>query len=176
MNAGPVNVTALETSVLRLWAEFLAGFFDGEDHPVGSGAAVRFPRVTLRFQQAPLPQPLDGAVITMTWLSPGKTERRWGLPTGQAAGQPIKVAATDVTWLFWVRAKVVSSGSGNSVNLAQEVADKLYGLLANEKAVGPLAQKGIQRLRPETPYLVSDAEYALRLVPCHGRLRYQLEN
>jgi hypothetical protein len=171
MNAGPVNVMALETSVLRLWAEFLAGFFDGAEHQVGDGGAVPFPRVAVRFQQAPLPQPLNGAVITVTWLSPGKTERRWGV----AQGQRTKVAATDVTWLFWVRAKVVSSGSGNSVNLAQEVAEKLYGLLANERAIGPLAQRGIQRVRPETPYLVSDAEYALRVVPCHGRLRYALE-
>ena len=171
MNAGPVNVMALETSVLRLWAEFLGGFFDGAEHQVGDGGVVRFPRVALRFQQAPLPQPLDGAVITATWLSPGKTERRWGIVQGQRT----KVAATDVTWLFWVRAKVVSSGSGNSVNLAQEVAEKLYGLLANEKVIGPLAQRGIQRVRPETPHLVSDAEYALRVVPCHGRLRYALE-
>lgn len=160
---------------MALWQEFLAGFFDGHDHDVDAlNRAVTFPAATLEFGQVRNPQPLNGALITLMWLSPGRVRPIWEMigPTGDR--HVGKMGLAEVTWMFWIRAKVVDVGAGNSVWLATLVASRLYGVLANRTACAPLALKGIDRLNPDSPVTVVDSDYAIRLVACRSRLRYPL--
>ncbi len=53
-----VNANALETSVMKLWQEFLSQYFDGGKHAVGATPQVPFPAAELLFQQSAVTQPL----------------------------------------------------------------------------------------------------------------------
>ena len=158
---------------MALWQEFLSGFFDGANHDLDAlNHGVTFPAATLEFSQSRVPQPLDGAIITVIGMSPGRARDRWDL-VGDVGDRHVgKVAALDVTWMFWVRAKV--SGVGASGWLASQVASRLYGLLGNRTAVAPLAGKGIYALRPDSPVTFPDSDYAMRLVACRCRLNFAL--
>ena len=85
LSNSPVDANGLETSVLRLWQEFLARYFDGGLHAVGAVASVQFPKAELHFQQSVVTQPLDdpagghqgtsGLAITMVWSEGDR--RKW---------------------------------------------------------------------------------------------------
>lgn len=162
-----VNELALETGVFALFAEFLGDFFDGAPHAVGQNAAVPFPKAVIRFQQSALPQPLNGAGISMTWNSPTLVTKKW-----DNGGQ--EVATTLARWNFWIRSELADPG--DAAALCMDTAQKLFALLANSGATQPLAQKGIHRLRPMTPSLVTDTGYVLRLMPCTAQLRWLVQS
>ena len=167
LNHPAVSELALEGSVFALFAEFLAGYFDGASHAVGGNAPAVFPKAVLKFQQSALPQPLKGAGIAMVWNSPTLVTKRW-----DGSGQ--EVATTSARWNFWIRTELADSGDAKA--LCQDTAQKLFGLLANSAATQALAQKGIHRLRPMTPSLVTDTGYVLRLLPCAAQLRWTIRS
>ena len=122
LNNGPVNANALETSVMKLWQEFLAQYFDGGKHDVGATPQVQFPAAELLFQQSAVTQPLaapnlglaaGGLAITMVgseghrrkwtaWESLRTANNPNGPNLGVATRQEICYEA--VAWNFWVRA------------------------------------------------------------------------
>jgi hypothetical protein len=182
---GPVDANELETSVMKLWQEFLARYFDGGTHDVGATEGVQFPNAELHFQQSAATQPLaDGvASITQVWSQTYKQWTGWenveaspvpsgGSPDG-TGGSPMlprtrqEMRYERVAWNFWIRA----SGS-NARATCKLAADRLAGLLGNKAEIHALGAKGISRLSATAPRAIQETDYVLRLVTCIGTLRY----
>jgi len=174
LNNRSVDANALETSVMKLWQEFLARYFDGGEHNVGAVANVQFPQVELHFQQSAVTQPLaDGvAAITLVW---SESMRKWTAWESVPDGQPNvglayvrqEMCYERVAWNFWVRA------SGMNARAACKLAaDRLAGLLGNKAETHLLGAKGVSRLKPSAPRAIQETDYVLRLVTCVGTLRY----
>jgi hypothetical protein len=176
LNAAAISALEIESSTLKLFNEFLQGFFDGASHAVGYHAPVAFPLAELRFQQSAHTAPLNGVGIAMVWVTGALPKYHWEMVTGQRQ----QMALMRAHWMFFVRAQLVETGSGNAKAVVQNAAERLFGLLSNSAAVKPLGQKGIHRLRPSAPQLISegngavagDPTFAMRLVACSGSLRY----
>lgn len=181
----PVSELRIEASNLDLWHEWLSRYFDGATHAVGANAPVLFPQALLRYQQHDLPKPLqgaapakspDGVAISVVWVRPSVIRYAWET----VGGLRQRMAYARSSWMFWIRADVVESGTGNSKLRCRDTADLLFALLQNSATTRDLAGKGIHRLRPETPQLVSDGSgskpgdpaYAMRLLNCTGTLHY----
>lgn len=165
-----ISELELESSTLALWAEFLAGFFDGDLHDVGANAAVKFPKCTFSFQQAELPQPMNLPDIALIWSAPSSVEKRWELVDDVVQ----QMAYTRARFTFMVRAAAKSNADGNAKALCIEAAQKLLGLLGNAKATQPLAQLGIRRLRPNTPQSLENALHVMRRLEVGAQLRYPI--
>lgn len=183
MNSPAVSEGQIESSAFNLFNEWLKGWFDGSTHAIGGNPAVTFPKAILRYQQDKLPQPLNEpnlglalVGISMVWVNTSKVILSWklnlvagSLPTRQ------QIANVQTTWLFMVRSEVENKKN------CRTVAELLFAILNNTNATLPLAQKGIHRLRPMPPQLISDGgrrmekpdlNFALRMVQCSGTLRY----
>lgn len=166
-----VSEAALEKSVSTLFNEWLTGYFDGGDHAVGNNGPIAFPEAIIKFQQAAIPQPLNGTLIQMIWLAQGRPRFYWD----NVDGLRQQLAWFDVTWMFLIRSQLQESGTGNAKMAVRDASDLLFGLLQNSASTRPLAQKGIHKLRPHTPQLVTqDAGYLMRSITCMGRLRYHV--
>ena len=201
LNAKAIDGMDAEGSALALWQEYLAGYFDGGAHLVGR-ASVVFPKATLRFQEASLPQPLRGLGISVVWVTQVRVERRWEvltaaelalLPAGTPAEQERMQA--HCSFLFLVRAvdppspgsSPLRQGSGGQAGAAsnaqqqvQVAAGKLFGLLQNTAATEPLSEKGISKIRPTPGRMAfpgdgapgADQGYRLRVLSCRAILRW----
>ncbi len=165
-----VNEMSLEGGTFALFAEFLARFFDGDAHDVGENPEVPFPKAVVKFQQNAPPQALKGAAISMTWNAPGPVRKQWE----SLAGSRQEICTTTARWNFWIRAELADQGDTNALGI--DTAQKLFGLLNNSAATQVLAQKGVHRLRPSTPSLVTDTGYVLRLMPCTAVLRWPVKS
>lgn len=158
-----VSATALEQSSLDLWLEFLGGYFDGNVHSL-NGENIQFPSAHFTTQQGSLPQPLEGQAISITWLKPGKANRR-------NIGNK-KVAFLRTNWTFWIRAAGKNVGQGGPQVQAKRVSDLLYALLVNKAATLPLARKGIHHIDATNSVLVASAEYGMRSMIVSANLKY----
>lgn len=196
MNSAPVSANDLEGTSLTLWAEFLASYFDGNAHAVGSvSPPVTFPQAALRFQESPLPQPLGAAVgISVVWIAPSRICLQWDTLTSveiaaitAAGGTPPasgrqQRATAHCAWLFLVRAVTEGSTTDDAQKQVQAAAGKLHGLLQNSGATVALAAKGIHHVRPGTPRLAwpgdgalsADLGFKLRVLSVAGQLRYPI--
>jgi hypothetical protein len=176
LNSAAVSELKIESSVLELFNEFLKGFFDGGSHAVGGNASVLFPQAELRFQQASHTEPLNGVGISMAWVTGSLPKYHWETVNGTRQ----QMALMRPRWMFFIRAQLAESGSGNAKAAAQNAAQLLFALLENSAATKPLAQRGIHRLRPSSPQLISegpgaipgDPAFAMRMVGCSALLRY----
>jgi hypothetical protein len=182
-----VNANALESSVMKLWQEFLSQYFDGGKHDVGATPQVQFPAAELLFQQSAVTQPLaapnlglatGGLAITMV-ASEGH-RRKWtaweSLRTANNPNGPNLGVATRqeicyewVAWNFWVRAN-----GTNSRAVCKCGSDGLFGLLSNKAETHALGQKGIIRLKVHAPRVIQETEYVLRLVSLGATLRFPI--
>ena len=185
LSNSPVDANALETSMLRLWQEFLARYFDGGLHAVGAVASVQFPKAELQFQQSAVTQPLDGPpgggtgagptggmAITMVWSEGDR--RKWtaweSLRTANyPEGERQEICYERVAWNFWVRA----SGANSKAN-CKLASDRLFGLLGNRGETHALGQKGICRIKASAPRAIQETDYTLRLVLAAATLRYPI--
>lgn len=178
LQSAAVSETDFEASISKLFNEWLGLYFDGGSHAIGNNAAVSFPAAQLLFQQAAIPQPLDGTAISMVWVHRSKPRLFWDVVNGFRQ----QLALLDMVWMFIIRAQLVETGSGNAKLFARTTSDRLFAILQNNLASFPLAQKGIHHLRPETPVLMSDGDgakqgdpgYAMRALTCPGRVRYHI--
>jgi len=181
LNNGPVNANALETSVMKLWQEFLAQYFDGGKHDVGATPQVQFPAAQLLFQQSAVTQPLaepnlglatGGLAITLV-ASEGHRRKWTAWESLRTANNPNRerqeICYEWVTWNFWVRAN-----GANSRALCKSGSDGLFGLLSNKAETHALGQKGIVRLKVHAPRVIQETEYVLRLVSLGATLRYPI--
>jgi hypothetical protein len=191
----PVSGLDPEGTGLELWQEFLTLFFDGNQHSVGPVPNVSFPKAVLRFQEAPLPQPMEGAVgISVVWVAPSKIETYWDTltaaeitalniqPPSTAPAIRQQRAVAHCAWIFLVRSVTAGSATDNAQKQVSDAAGKLFGLLQNAEAVQPLAEKGIHKLRPKLARMAfpgdgapnADLGFKLRVVTCAGVLRYPI--
>lgn len=186
-----VSELNLEGSHLDLWHEWLSLWFDGQNHVVGANSAVKFPAAVLRYQQHDLPKPLegltsagkspDGVAISVVWIGGPSIRYTWDT----VGGLRQRMAFARTGWMFWVRAEVTEKGEGNAKLKCRDTADRLFAVLENSAATRDLAGKGIHRLRPTPPSIVSegssgskpgDPTYAMRLVSCSGTLHYPVRS
>jgi hypothetical protein len=190
LNSPPVSGIDLEGSTLALWNEFLSGYFDGSTHSVGIIPGITFPKATLRYQESPLPQPLQDAVaISVVWVAPSCIKMYWAdltapeiAASGISSPNPTQQRAeARCLWMFLVRS-VTAGGDDNAQKQVQSASSKLYGLLLNSKSTEPLAEKGIHHIRPGTPRMAfpgdgapgADLGFKLRVLSCTGTLRYPI--
>jgi len=185
-----VNANALESSVMKLWQEFLSQYFDGGKHDVGASPQVQFPAAQLLFQQSAVTQPLaEAGGLAITMVSSEGHRRKWTawenvaspVPSGPDAsgdgtgGSPVlpktrqEICFEWVAWNFWVRAN-----GTNSRAVCKSGSDGLFGLLSNKAETHALGQKGIIRLRVHAPRVIQETEYVLRLVSLGATLRYPI--
>ena len=164
-----VDANALETSVLALWQEFLARYFDGRPHAIGATAGVPFPKAELNFQQSAVTQPqADQPAITLVWNEGGaKPWKGWET----VGGTRQELMFQPVSWNFWVRAN-----GTNAKRAGKEAAERLAGLLGNSAETRALAQAGITRLKASVPRAVQETDYTLRLVTATATLRYPIKS
>ena len=177
MNTPAVSEAAIESSVFELFNEWLKDWFDGNAHSIGANAAVTFPKVVLRYQQDKLPQPLSDQIgISLVWVNTSKVRTVWKSNSATVAvRKDQQIANIQTVWLFMVRSELENKKN------CRAVAELLFAILNNTNATLPLAQKGIHRLRPMPPQLISDGgrrmekpdlNFCLRMVQCSGMLRY----
>ena len=184
LNNPAVDANSLETSVMKLWQEFLARYFDGGQHDVGAVENVQFPQAELHFQQSAVTQPLQGSGgsgpgsgVAITLVGSEGSRRKWTAweNVALAGGQPNvglaytrqEMAYERVDWNFWIRA------SGTNARAACKLAsDRLFGLLNNKAETHALGAKGISRVRGGLPRAIQETDYVLRLVTCGATLRY----
>ena len=168
-----VDANALESSVMKLWQEFLAQYFDGGKHDVGATPQVQFPAAQLLFQQSAVTQPLaepnlglatGGLAITLV-ASEGH-RRKW-MAWESVDGARQEICYEWVAWNFWVRAN-----GANSRALCKSGSDGLFGLLSNKAETHALGAKGVTRIRVHAPRVIQETEYVLRLVSLGATLRY----
>lgn len=181
LTSSTLSVLDLEGTALKLWHEFLTGYFDGGSHAVGTSVAQNFPTASILFQQAAPNQPADGISIALAWVNPAAARSCY--EPSPVAGQPMRWQHTAWTrFHFFVRASGALPDSANAKWWAARTASLLYALLANVRATRPLAERGIHHLRAGSPQLLSEGHespggaaarlYAMRLVTCRAQLRY----
>jgi hypothetical protein len=154
-----IDVSAVEESSMKLWQEFLAGYFNGAVH-----FQMPYPQASLSFQQAQLPQPLDGLNLHVVGSTTGKP-RIFPMPRGLTAFQRIN-------WTFFLRASVKAGRADghNSESLVRWGADALYHVLMSDGQLFPLYRAGILQIRPSPSRPVASLEYAMRSLDCGGTL------
>jgi hypothetical protein len=198
-----VSAIQLEESAFKLLEEWLKFYFDGGEHPIGGHtvehilgteasepladeedeelgeeiATIKFPTAHLRFQQSSLPALGDNIGITVVWVTSSAPRRDWETVDGRTQ----QVMTQTATWFFFIRAEGKADATGaNAQARCRTGADLLYALLLNSKTALPLAQKGILKVRPENPTVVSegkgndkpDLNYIVRMLKCSARLRF----
>lgn len=197
-----VNANALESSVMKLWQEFLSQYFDGGKHDVGATPQVQFPAAQLLFQQSAVTQPLAapnlglaaGGLATeprlgITLVSSEGHRRKWtaweslrpaspvpsgGLPDG-AGGSPVLPKTRQEICYEWVAWNFwVRANGTNSRAVCKSGSDGLFGLLSNKAETHALGQKGIIRLKVHAPRVIQETDYVLRLVSLGATLRYPI--
>lgn len=161
---GPLLPFKLEETSFRLMAEFLAGYFNDGQHVIGtSNQQTKFPMASLKFQQAPVQQELNGLAITMMTLSEGKS-RRFQRDGGFWGFNP-------VVWKFFIRAATQNDTTGeNPADLVRRGADLLYGLFLIEPLAAPLHAKGINTIRPQPPVVIPNTDYKMRSINITAKL------
>jgi hypothetical protein len=167
MNSPAVGYLTLEEGPQKLWREWLGGYFDGAAHEVGpSGTGfVTFPQATLSFDQAALPQPLNGLNILV--LQQTVDTETFLTPTG-------KFKRDRMRWEFFVRSASVSAGQGNPEYQCRQAAQLLHGCLLNENATIALAEKGITDLDVKEAEPLMSNQYQLRRIRAAGSFAYEL--
>lgn len=166
MNSAAVTYLTLDEAPQKLWWEWLGGYFDGGMHEVGpSGTgAVAFPQASLSFEQAAIPQPLDGPNILVT------QETIDSQPFLTESG---KNCIDTMRWDFYIRA--ASSQLGKAEVDCRTTSQCLKALLRNDYALLPLTRKGLYDIAWHEAKLVQDPLYQLRRIRVTGRLNYSLQ-
>lgn len=170
LNASPITELTSESAVFALLNEWLAGYFDGGTHDVGSNAAVKFPRVNRAFNQSAPAQPMHEFKNTDL-----DAEIRVVILPRSESVDPLTLGklATDYVLLnFWVSAK--KPGQGQSEYLVEQIAQLLKALLTNPDTRYALAEKGITHLRPAPISPLPSADYHKRLVSASAQLQYAI--
>lgn len=154
---------------MTLWQEFLSGYFNGGNHVLHAGANQRvFPLVPLGFNQTTLPQAMEGGHINVIVADPGKLIER------NIAGR--YAAFQNVMMEFHVRAAVKEpkATGKNDEYICREIADCLYGLLADRGASIVLQNKGMRYLRPWAPKPIPNTFHRLRIVRCSVQYNFSV--
>lgn len=177
LTANAVSAGRIEESIGKLWYEWLTGYFNGANHTIG-GVVLDFPAAEVRIQGRPVSQPLTGASIAVTWVSPAAIRRCWE----PASGVLQERVYARMSFSFWVRTTGRAADGTNAHYQAQLAADRLYAALSNSRETMTLAEKGMHRIRARPPQLVAKgplamggdqaSEYEMRLIGVTATLTY----
>ena len=165
LSSSPITASQFEGSLFNCLGEWLNGYFNSGMHTINNlGSPILFPAAQIKFQQQPMPQPLNGAVI---WLV---MEDQGVLVEKQVMGQ--YQGWQRVHLCFYARANVRNDhpAGANSDWLCSLVADRLYGLLSDRGATIPLQEKGFRWIRVHPPAIKYDTQYETRMVRAHFML------
>jgi hypothetical protein len=168
-----MTANAVETGLMQLTNEFLAGYLNGGTHTV-NGASTLFPLVAVTNQRASIRQPLEGASLNITLLNPGSIQAKWW-PV--ASGPSKRRIFANISLDLWVRAmvKVPRSDGHNSESLVRWVSDSIFAILINRINCLPLARKGIAHVFPRLGVLSSSSDYAMRSISVKGKIDFIVE-
>ena len=173
LTASALDSMSVEQGAMALWHEFLGGYFSGSIHTV-EGVEIDFPLAAIKCQETQFAS--AGAAdlhlaIHVLWLKSGAV-RRFLEPDDYFG---MRGAYQDATWTFHFRAKGQNQGDGGPRYLVRRLADLAFGLLQKQAVVVYLGRKGIRRIRPQSPVLVSDDRMHLRSMIVKARLVYDAE-
>lgn len=160
MNAPAVTSLNLDEGPQRLWHEWLSGYFDGAVHSV-SGVSVSFPDAVVGFDVTDIGQPLSGVGIVVV----AESEESDGYLAEEG-----RLEFVDVAWLFYVRAGIPLPGQPIARHTCRHAAQLLRGLLLDDAALLPLAQKGLMHLRPARAQPLPITDQPVRLLRVTGQL------
>ncbi len=164
-----INELSVEASAMKLWAEFLGGWFDGQQHML-RGALVDIPQVNgLTFQEMML-DGKDGLYLQVTTDQQASQKTRLWIDERWMVQEYVKIN-------FWFRALVKSARTDghNSISLVRWGADTLSSILSSKLLVAPLGRKGMTRFRPQPHKIVTGSTCAMRHLPMSICYTYSLE-
>jgi hypothetical protein len=167
LTSSTLSAIGLEETAMKLWYEFLSGYFNGQSHVFKAGdAPVPFPVAVMLCQRGRTPQPLEGVAISILHLGGGKTRI---LDVEQSQGYN----KTAVDFLVRSAVKAKRDDGHNAESLTRTVSDLLYALFTHEHIYAPLKVKGISQIRMNQPRLVDEvAEYTLRSLSSRATYRF----
>lgn len=161
-----ISLTKLEESSMKLWNEFLCGYFDGGTHEIG-GVATQFPQATIVHQRAEHDK--QGIFIHIVALDVSAAKLLNSSDSGS-----VRKLRTKVKWMFGVKCLSKNNEAGNSEYLARNAADRLLALLTFPGSTAPLARKGISCVRATTSKLVNSPDWAIRGLDVTAYLQAEL--
>lgn len=175
LNSPAITELTVESGTYRLLNEWLAQWFDGAGHVVGTNGALVFPKVNRGFGVSAAAQPLhtfgEGLDAEIRVLMFSRGEHFLYANTALYQG---KLMQDRVTLNFWCNAK--KPGEGQSEKLAQTIGDRVKAIVTNPDARYDLALKGITTMQPQGPAMwVPSAEYARRMVAVNAELQYAVQ-
>ena len=166
MTSPEVTYTTVDTGPQKLWYEWLSGYFDGAGHEIVPGRGTfSFPKASLVFDQSAMTQPMAGSGVCIGVV--GET-----LKSDSSLVEEGKWVDNEMRWDFFVRASNIPAGGGNAAYACRQATDLLRGLLMNDYAVKPLAQKGLFDLRVDEAAPIESNLYQIRRLRVRGKLSY----
>ena len=160
--APPVTFYAIESAPMKLWHEWLSGWFNGEEHTLctvdGMAQSTVFPQVqSIAIQNAAVGQELGGLGFGIVQLTQPTTMHR--TMTGGTRNIQLRLG-----WRFYIRAKVATRtvGGENSESLSRKASELLWALLLMEENHGPLKAKGLHNIKSQPAALLTSSEWATR--------------
>jgi hypothetical protein len=160
--APPVTFYAIESAPVKIWHEWLSGWFNGEEHTLctvdGVDQTVVFPEASqIAVNNAVLSQPIDGLGIGIFQMAQPVTMHR-------VLTRATKNIQLRLSWRFYIRAKVNkrSAGGENSESLCRKAAELFWALILMEENHGPIKAKGLFNVRAQPTQILSAAEWATR--------------
>jgi hypothetical protein len=172
LTASAISVTAVEETSMKLWHEFLAGYFDGNLHML-RGAYVPFPVANkIHFQEDAIisgESAMDGLYIGVTQERPAKALKR--LFPGE-----IWMVTERVKLSLWFRARVKTpQGGQNSHSMVRFGSDAAFAILESNLLSKPLSRKGMSSICVKPPILISGGSLPMRQVSLEATYTYALE-
>lgn len=156
---------------MRLWSEFLKGWFDGNAHDIRTNLSQKVPKAeSITFQGSAISKG-EGLTIHVTYDS--------------AAVKPVRRFWSGEKWMFtekarinfWIRAKVKDArGDGhNSQSLVRWGGDSLFAILSGINTTTALQRRGMSTFRPNRPAVISGGVYAMRQLSLNVTYTYPAE-
>lgn len=163
-----------ESAAEKLLNEWLALYFDGGSHVVGSNDPVVFPKANRAFGQGKPAQPLfkftTGVDTEIRCVILPRSEEAEANNTVFYRG---KLVTDKVILQFWISAK--DPGSGQAEYRARQMGELLKSLLCNPDTRYALAEKGITHLGSVGPAQpLPSADYHVRMLSCMAALQYSV--
>jgi hypothetical protein len=160
--APPVTFYAIESAPVKIWHEWITGWFNGEEHTLctvgGTEQSVVFPEVQqVAINNTVLQQPVNGLAIGILQMAQPVVMHR--VLTRATRNIQMRMA-----WRFYIRAKVAtrSAGGENSESLCRKASELFWALMVMEENHTPLKNKGLFNVRAQPTQLLSASEWATR--------------
>jgi hypothetical protein len=172
LTSPPITVSEVEKTSNRIWAEWLAGWFDGTTHQL-RGVEVQLPSIpvaNITFQEMQIAKPMDGLYLQVTLDDSARAKRRF-----YGGGQ--WNVLHDVCLHFYFRAfvKAPRADGHNSLSLVRWGSDTLYAILTSNNHCTVLNWLGMMQFRPKPPRLVGGISNPMRAVSLDVRYVYSAD-